>query len=252
MIRGLWNRQEVATREPHVPEGVRIYAVGDLHGEAGLLLEMMRRINAEISDSDTCEIKLVFLGDLIDRGQNSRVLLESLFQLRHSSLIVLKGNHEATLVDSYRGNENAFRFWLEYGGLSTLRSFGIAAADEVFPDPLRLLEEMRQRIDPAFIEWLDQLPLSHVEGDYLFVHAGIRPGRELAEQTEEDMLWMREPFLSSTVDHGKVIVHGHTVCDAEVNLGGNRIGIDTGAYEHGRLTALGLQDSRQWTISVEA
>jgi len=250
MIRRLWNRQQVAMREAHVPDGMRIYAIGDLHGEAGLLLKMMRKISAELDDSDVSDIRVIFLGDLIDRGTNSRVLLESLSRLRHDNLILLKGNHEATLVDSYRGNESAFRFWLEYGGLSTLRSFGIEAADEVFPDPLRLRDEMHAHIDPALIDWLDELPVSHIEGDYLFVHAGIKPGRELDEQTEEDILWMREPFLSSTVDHGKVVVHGHTVCENDVALGGNRIGIDTGAYEHGCLTALGLQGAHQWTISV--
>ena len=252
MIRRLWNRQHATVCEPQAPEGVRIYAIGDLHGEAGLLLEMMHRIGDEIEDSDVSDIRLIFLGDLIDRGENSRVLLESLFRLRHDKLIVLKGNHEATMVDGYRGNDTAFRFWLEYGGLPTLRSFGIAAAGEVFPDPLRLRDEMRQHIDPALIDWLDELPLSHVEGDYLFVHAGIRPGRELEEQTEEDMLWMREPFLSSTVNHGKVVIHGHTVCEDGVVLGQNRIGIDTGAYEHGCLTALALQGDDQWTISVQA
>jgi len=215
------------------------------------MVKMMDQINRDIDQGEPDNVKLIFLGDLIDRGKSSKVLLDSFFRLRNKNIIVLKGNHEAALVDSYRGNDAAFRFWLEFGGIATLLSYDIDAATDEVPDLAKLRDEMHRKFDPELIDWLDALPLSYSEGDYFFVHAGIRPGRELAKQLEEDMLWIREPFLNSTDDHGKVIVHGHTVSDEDVVLGGTRIGLDTGAHENGRLTALGLQDSLQWTVCVE-
>ena len=113
-----------------------------------------------------------------------------------------------------------------------------------------LLEVLRATIDPELIDWLDRLPTCWSLGDYYFAHAGVRPGVSLAEQQDDDLLWIRQPFIESRRNHGKVIVHGHTVEDGAPSLGRNRIGIDTGAHEHGRLTALGLEGDRQWILQA--
>lgn len=252
MIRQFRQWRDSKRPDPRAPEGVRLYAVGDLHGEADLFLQLLRRIEEELERDAPEQVRLILLGDLIDRGPRSDILLHSLSQSSHGDVVILKGNHEAALVDGYRGDDHALRFWLEYGGEATLGSFGIEAPPPEDFDPVALRAEMRRTIDSALIDWLDRLPVSHVEGDYFFVHAGIRPGRALDRQSEEDMLWIREPFLSSERHHGKIIVHGHTFDGQDVALGGNRIGLDTGAYEYGHLSALALQDDRQWTLKAVA
>lgn len=232
---------------PRVPDDKRIYAIGDIHGEAALLDDLLGKIKEDQKARPLKPITLIFLGDLIDRGPNSNVILRAMVTAVDMGVIMLKGNHEQALVHAYRGDDHALEFWLEYGGLATLRSFGIQ------PDGLDyagVREAMQEAIDAELVEWLDARPLSHSIGDYFFVHAGIRPGVPLDEQKADDMLWMREPFFSSRRNHGKVIVHGHTIISGPVELGGNRICLDTGGHEFGRLTALGLEGEEQWLLKA--
>ena len=231
---------------PSLPPGRRVYAIGDIHGEAELLTSLLRAIHEDALQRDPAMVTLVFLGDFIDRGKHSATLLKVFSLISDDAVKVLKGNHEAALVDVYRGDEEALAFWLRFGGRPTLDGLGVSIAT----DMAETLARLRATLDERIIDWLDGLPHCWSLGDYYFTHAGIRPRVRLARQDPDDLLWIREPFLSSKRRHEKIIVHGHTVESGSPVLGGNRIGIDTGAYENGCLTALGLEGSAQWLIQA--
>ena len=235
-----------------MPEGRRVYAIGDVHGEAALLLELLKKIAVDASGRETKPVTLILLGDLIDRGPGSASVLRALAQPICEEVIVIKGNHEEVMVDAYRGDDEALEFWMHFGGRATLESFGIARRDMELMSFRELRGEMHRKIDADLIDWLDSRPSSHVMGDYFFCHAGVRPGVALDAQSTEDLHWIRKPFLDSRKDHGKVVVHGHTVDAGPVSLGGNRINVETGGHKFGRMTALGLEGTEQWTIQANA
>lgn len=231
---------------PSIPAGYLVYAVGDIHGETALLDRMVDLIRADAGDHPPSRIVLVFLGDYIDRGPDSRGVLDRLTgnPLPGANLRFLLGNHEAVMLDFLSGGVGGAE-WLRFGGVETLASYGIAAAGA--PTPVRLAQlrdELEAKLPPQHLHFLRGLENSCVTGDYAFVHAGIRPGRPLDAQIPEDLLWIREPFLSDPRPHGHVIVHGHTVTP-QPDLHPNRIGLDTGAYATGVLTALRLMGTEQ-------
>ncbi len=237
-----------------IAEGERIYAIGDIHGRLDLFEALVAQIRRDNEARGPARVRLILLGDLIDRGPDSAELVARCRALasRSAAFLVLKGNHEAMMVDALRGNLNALALWLRSGGDAALRSWGVA------PGLLRngaspaLFEASRRLVPADLLAWLDALPLSHLAGDYLFVHAGIRPGVPFASQSAQDMLWIRREFLDSDADHDVVVVHGHSITDKGVVIQPNRIGIDTGAYRTGVLTALALEEDRRWTISTTA
>jgi serine/threonine protein phosphatase 1 len=237
-------------RVARIPDDRRVYAIGDVHGEARLLGRLLRKIAADQAEREPKSITIIFVGDLIDRGPRSDVILQSMIRADDPGVIVLKGNHEQALVDAYRGDDQALESWLCFGGEATLNSFGIEVDLDAWDDFAVLREQMRARIGDVLIDWLDRRPVHCCIGDYFFVHAGIRPGVPLDRQTEEDMLWIREPFIASRREHAKVIVHGHTIERGPVELGGNRINLDTGAHRFGHLSALGLEGDEQWLVDV--
>lgn len=241
---------------PRVPEGRRIYAVGDIHGQDRILDGLLERIGAESQDARAAglQTEIVFLGDYVDRGEGSRAVVERLSGrvLDEVRCHFLMGNHEAVLLDFLK-DPVASADWLDYGGVETLASYGVRAS-------LGIRE--RARCENLRDRFVDSLPDHHrrflealetmvVIGDYVFVHAGIRPGRKLDRQKPSDLLWIREPFLSDTRPHEKIVVHGHTMVD-EPEMRPNRIGIDTGAYVTGLLTALVLEEDRQCLIQARA
>lgn len=233
-------------RNPTLPPGQRVYAIGDIHGEADLLVSLLHAIREDSKQRQPASLMLIFLGDFIDRGQDSALMLKVFSLMTDSAVKVLKGNHEATLVDVYRGDEEALAFWLRFGGRQTLEGLGVTIA----ADMTTTLNSLRAALDAKIVDWLDGLPHCLTLGDYFFAHAGIRPRVRLGKQDPDDLLWIREPFLSSKRRHEKIVVHGHTIEPGPPILGGNRIGIDTGAHEHGCLTALGLEGHSQWLIQV--
>jgi len=233
-----------------VPRGERIYAIGDVHGELELLSGMLSAILDDSTSRGPSRTTIVLLGDIIDRGPGAAALLRGFAAQAQERLVILRGNHETAMVAAYRGDEEAARFWLQFGGAATLAGFGIPQAVIAARNPAEVIAAMRERIDPGLIDWLDGLPLSWSAGDYFFAHAGVRPGIALAEQEEQDLLWIRQDFLDSRRDHSKVVVHGHTIEPGAVRLRRNRIGLDTGAHEHGVLSALGLEGDGQWTIQA--
>ena len=236
---------------PRTPRGRRAYAIGDVHGRLDLLEQLLAAIERDVERRPQRKTALVFLGDLIDRGPDSRGVIERLRNFRHERLkpIFLAGNHEEVLLRLLNGERGILPSWLKYGGAQCLESYGF--------DPAKL-DARNERASLSMIR--DVIPQSHVSfietfadtlrfGDYLFVHAGIRPGVDLSLQSQTDLRWIRSPFLEDQSDHGMIVVHGHTISN-EVEIGPNRIGIDTGAYRTGRLSALALDGEERWLIDT--
>lgn len=227
---------------PEAPPGHVIYAIGDIHGEDALLLDLLARLRADAAGRNARPVA-IFLGDYVDRGPGSRTVLDILSAppLPGFAIDRLKGNHEQGMLD-FMADPVAGAIWLDYGGLATLASYGVSLPPGT-PDATRLMD-LRDRLDRVLPSQHRQLLASLrpwvVHGDYLFVHAGIQPGVPLAAQREKDLLWIREPFLGWPNQHEKMVVHGHTVRPAPQLLS-NRIGIDTGAYATGILTAVALE-----------
>ena len=246
-IRPTWKRTET---KPTMPKGERIYAIGDIHGRFDLLFQLMRAIVDDVNRRPHAQQRVVILGDFIDRGPSSAKIIEALISLHADDrMIVLKGNHEAALVEGIRGDRSALEAWIDFGGDATLRSYG-AGDQDIWPaDTRKLVDNVRRLIPPAVVDWLESLPVTYQAGPYLFVHAGIRPGIALPRQREDDLLWVRDEFTSSTADHGAIVVHGHTISE-RVCVEPNRIGVDTGAYRTGRLSAVALEGDNHWIIEA--
>lgn len=238
------------TRRHVLPDGLRVYAIGDVHG----CLALLRPLLGWIADDDArrgggCEVHVILLGDLIDRGPDSRGVLDLLAepQATPGTRHLLRGNHEEMLLAILDGDLNAAGDWLGHGGAETLESYGVDPA-LYWHDPEAFIPAIRAAIPAAHVALLRGM-LSQVRiGDYLFVHAGIRPGVPFDAQSGRDLRWIRADFLDSKVDHGAMVVHGHTIAPA-AQFRHNRIGIDTGAYRTGRLTALGLEGASRWTLT---
>ncbi len=241
------------TRPPTTPPGTRLYAIGDIHGRLDLLVELRRRVAEDVARNPAMRHVLIHLGDYVDRGPESRGVIELLLDqpLPGVESVHLLGNHEDSLM-RFLDDVSIGPSWLYYGGVATLASYGIDARHLVGGDARHLFgiqEELRRRLPSRHLSFLQRLPLSHVEGDYAFVHAGIRPGLPMQAQRREDLLWIRDEFLTSPVDHGKVVVHGHTI-SPRPELLPNRIGIDTGAFASGRLTCVVLAGERRVILST--
>ncbi|WP_339039485.1 metallophosphoesterase family protein [Bradyrhizobium symbiodeficiens] len=240
-------RPRAPVPKPQLPEGVRIYAISDIHGCAHLLQPMLRVIDADVACSRPRYAIEVFMGDYIDRGPDTRYTLDLLIERsRRGNAVFLKGNHEAFLVNVFE-DPSLFEDWIAVGGTQTLMSYGLAPPDLRRDEPASIMRNLIRAMPPEHLEFLDDLRLSFTCGDFFFVHAGVRPGVALAEQTERDLLWIREEFLRSEEQFGKHIVHGHTpVRSAEFKA--NRVNIDTGAYATGNLTLMSIQGSRMLAV----
>jgi serine/threonine protein phosphatase 1 len=240
-------------RRPLSTAGTRIYAIGDIHGCYSLLIQLLQKIELDQRDRPERPTSLVLLGDYVDRGPRSREVCELLYSMRDLEAVhCLKGNHEQAMLDVLKGDERALNFWLRYGGEATLLSWGVPESLIVDVQHGReevsaLLAAFVEKVRPEMLAWLADLPEYLCLEDYIFVHAGIRPRVPLEEQVSEDLLWIREPFLSSRVKHPQMVVHGHTET-RKPQLRANRIGIDTAAYRTGCLTAAGLEDGEHWFV----
>jgi serine/threonine protein phosphatase 1 len=246
---------EASTRPAAVPEGTAIYAIGDIHGRADLLDELHRRIAGDRECGPVARRVIVYLGDYVDRGVDSAGVIDRVIDGVPDGFeaVRLLGNHERLMLDFWADTMHG-PIWLSNGGDATLRSYGIELGEGTLPRGAKLAAlhaEMRRVLPARDLAFLKGLALSHVEGDYLFVHAGIRPGVRLEDQREADMIWIRNLFLDSTLDHGRIVVHGHTIVPEPV-FRSNRIDIDTGAYASGRLTCLALEGTKRRIISTGA
>jgi len=224
-----------------VPENVRVYAVGDIHGCAQLL-DMLHDKIAEDAASASREKHIVYLGDFTDRGPDSRGVVERVLRKVPAGLTphYIRGNHDQAVLD-FLDEPETYRVWRGFGGAETLMSYGVRPPLFDIPEQIVAARDaLRTRMPGEHLAFFNSLALKLVIGDYLFVHAGIRPGVPLDKQDEQDLMWIREEFLSSTSWPGKVIVHGHTPLPAPVRTA-NRISVDTGAYATGDLSCAVLE-----------
>jgi serine/threonine protein phosphatase 1 len=255
VLKRLFGRsQERAPRAWRVPEGQRIYAIGDIHGRRDLLDELLALIDADDAARGPAEAtRLIFLGDLVDRGPDSRGVVERVMALSEGSdrVLCLKGNHEEMLIRSWEGDRKTAAVFNRNGGRETALSYGIIAEDYDAGDLGEVVDLIGRHVPPRHIAFLDGLTEWVQAGDYLFVHAGVKPGVPLEEQAASDMRWIRKDFTEWRGDHGVMVIHGHTITDG-VDEQENRIGIDTGAYATGRLTAIGLEGEDRWFLCTGA
>jgi len=254
MLEKLFKKNKTAV----APVGKRLYAIGDIHGcleELGALLESIEKDIAGVSNKDeksqeTPMPMLVFLGDYVDRGPDSKGVLDRLIALKNErpGTVFLKGNHEALMLD-FLSDPDAMPHWLEWGGEETLESYGINKVLGISSEDLAA--ELSEKMPAEHLSFLQSLALTHSEGDYFFVHAGVRPGVELTDQKEEDLLWIRKKFHNTpaSLRPDKVIVHGHQPMKKPLDAGW-RIAIDTGACWGGGLTAVVLENRLRRFIST--
>jgi serine/threonine protein phosphatase 1 len=231
-----------------IPEGVSIYAIGDVHGRSDLLDRLFSRIDDDLVANPVRRPIHVFLGDYIDRGPDSCGVLDRLIQRAEThEAVFLKGNHELFLHQFLREPATLAQ-WRQYGGLDTLMSYGVASKFNADADELSAIAERLGRALPMrHRHFLSRLLNSYSCGDFFFAHAGVRPNVALDQQREQDLLWIRDEFLNYQYDFGKIVVHGHTPVD-EPDIRPNRINIDTGAYATGKLTCLILEQDKRWFI----
>jgi serine/threonine protein phosphatase 1 len=234
---------------PKLPEGELLYAVGDIHGRADLLATLLREIEADAGASEAEGRTLVFLGDYVDRGPDVRGVVEMLIAGLPQGFEAhfLKGNHEALLL-GFLDDPSTLDPWLLNDGDTTMASYGVDV-DALYRARARAAEwrdAFAAALPDAHLSFFRDLKLSILSGDYLFVHAGIKPGVPLSAQTESDLIWIRRPFLDWNHPFEKFVVHGHTPAHEPVTRA-NRICVDTGACFTGRLTALRLEnDTRRF------
>lgn len=254
----MWSRWFGRASQPvepaSVPAGQAVYTVGDIHGRADLLEVLLGHIAAEAArHPEDTNRSLIFLGDYIDRGANSRGVVERLVAdpLPGFETVRLLGNHEEALLDFLDERSDGLD-WLSYGGLETLLSYGVPLKG--YPDTPQRAAELRgmlaAAVPQAHLAFYRGCTLHHTVGDYVFVHAGVRPGVNLEKQHPADLLWIRDEFLRARAAlRGKVVVHGHTICDLPQDLG-HRINVDTGAFVSGRLTCLVLRGTNREFMST--
>jgi serine/threonine protein phosphatase 1 len=216
---------------PGIPEGQRVYAIGDIHGRDDLLRKLLGIIESHRAGYSG-KVSYVFLGDYVDRGMQSKQVIDTLmgYDYAGAEAIFLRGNHEQVMLDILVEPMMA-KGWLAFGGLETLLSYriptkGIPTKEEDF---IRLSQQMERQIPARHLEFMRDTRISWELGDCLFVHAGVHPDYPLDEQQERDLLWIKEEFIDSPRKYEKLIVHGHYIED-EPALLSHRVGLDTGAY----------------------
>jgi serine/threonine protein phosphatase 1 len=253
MLRSRRERQMLAG-PPSVGVDRRVYAIGDIHGRLDLLTELLEIIGRDDWRRKQREdTSLVFLGDYVDRGPDSRGVIDFVIKLREQwpNMTCLMGNHEQVFQMAINGDEQAVRFFIRdgVGGRETLMSYGITRKQIESMEAVELWDLIDKAVPQEHKDFLGSLNSQAIIGDYAFVHAGIQPGVPMDEQEETDLYWIRDAFLECEEQHRYMIVHGHSIRE-DVEMRTNRIGIDTGAYATGRLTAIGLEGTEQWFLST--
>ncbi len=234
-----------------IPVGQRVYAIGDIHGRADLFSALMDAIDADDAARGAAQTAVILLGDLIDRGPDSAgVIRLARAWEKKRTVRILMGNHEEMFLGALE-QEEIMRHFLRFGGREMLLSYPLdpmAYTRAELAEVAGLARKVIPAADIAFIRGFEDWVQI---GDYLFVHAGIRPGMAIEDQRQSDLRWIREAFLDHTESFGTIVVHGHTIFDSP-QVRHNRIGIDTGAYRSGRLTALGLEGTNSWLLTAVA
>ncbi|MEZ5872258.1 MAG: metallophosphoesterase family protein [Nitratireductor sp.] len=235
--------------EARLPEGERVYAIGDIHGCTDLLDEMLRLIDADIRSAPPAKCTIIFLGDFVDRGPDSRGVVDRLVELasdpRH---IMLRGNHDQRLLDFVDNADIDGEGFLYWGGMATVASYGVDVTGQRTPQALS--RDLAKLFPASHSRLLMNLRQSHSIGDYFFAHAGVKPGVPLDQQEAHDLMWIRNEFLIFQGSHGKVVIHGHTPMDW-VDVQPNRINVDTRAFDSGVLSCVVLEDNEWRVIQAE-
>lgn len=252
MLRKLFAMREASIPPAEAPADTRIYVVGDIHGRVDLLNRLHDRIRDDAAASTQHRHVIVYLGDYVDRGEASRTVLDVFLDepLPGFERIFLKGNHEEMML-GFLDNAAVGAMWLHNGGDATAYSYGVRLASPSTTNHryFEMQQALREKVPERHLDFLRGLALYHVEGGYLFVHAGVQPGVPIEQQSSEDLLWIRDEFITSRADHGHCVVHGHTIVD-EPELRPNRIGIDTGAYISNVLSCLVLEGTERRIIQT--
>lgn len=244
MFRRLFRKHPEPQGVHGVPEGRRVYAIGDIHGRDDLFEELLGLIERDDAAAAPADTSLILLGDLVDRGPSSKQVIDRAIGLsrRWPDVRLLAGNHEEVFLKALAGDPQLVRYFVQIGGEPTINSYGLAGDTYHCMTFDQIAERLPRLVPDAHKRFLAEAEEQIRIGDYLFVHAGIRPGTAFDEQKGSDLRWIRDDFLSDRRDHGAMIVHGHTITD-DVAEHPNRIGIDTGAYRSGVLTAIVLEGS---------
>ncbi|MFC4292788.1 metallophosphoesterase family protein [Sphingorhabdus arenilitoris] len=235
-----------------IPVGRRVYAIGDVHGRNDLLKELLRKILDDDNARGPADMQIIMLGDLVDRGPDSAGVIDTAMALKDwkPNTRFLTGNHEEVFLDAVNsGDPKIVRFFIRIGGESTILSYPISRKDYLKMDMKELAEKLPQIIPQRHVDFLTSFEDQIVIGDYIFVHAGIRPGVAIEDQEATDLRWIRGSFLNHKGDFEKVVVYGHTITK-DVDESRSRIGIDTGAYDSGKLTAIGLEGGERWYLQT--
>lgn len=233
------------------PEPRRLYVIGDIHGRLDLLDRMLITIDRDLPPNLAAECLTVTLGDYIDRGPDSRGVVDRLaWNPFPTEFIALRGNHE-DLLESFLDNARVLDHWRHLGGLETLHSYGVdVTAAMQGTNYEEAAEALRAALPPLHSTFFDSLRASLTIGRYFLCHAGVRPGVALSRQSQDDLMWIREGFLDSTEDFGKIVVHGHTPSETP-EVAPNRINVDTGAFITGRLTCAVLEDGQARFLTTD-
>jgi len=237
--------------QSRIPDGQRVYAIGDIHGRLDLLDSLMALIESDDAERGSADTQIIFLGDLVDRGPHSAGVVERSIEVARArpGTRFLTGNHEEVFLKALAGDEKALRLFCRIGGRETILSYGIPADQYAQLDFEELAAELQQIVPAHHRDFLATFEDLIEIGDYAFVHAGVRPEVPLFEQQASDLRWIRDVFLNHRAPLERIIVHGHTIT-AEIETRPNRIGIDTGAYASGKLSALGLEGDMRWILST--
>jgi serine/threonine protein phosphatase 1 len=232
---------------PQTPQNMRLYAVGDLHGRCDLLVRLLAKIEEDALAHPDKKKKLVFLGDYVDRGLDSKGVIERLLGSFAAGLdpIFLRGNHDDMFLSFLKGHLEVAPLWLEHGGTAAAASYGVNLLNIGTKEKLeKIQKELSEKVPAEHIVFLENTIFSVAFGDYFFVHAGVRPGVPLNKQKDIDKIWIRSEFLNSGDDFGIFVIHGHSVRTMP-EIKSNRIDIDTGAFATGQLTCLVLDDTER-------
>lgn len=252
MIGQLFRRRPAPLRiEGRVPAGQRIYAIGDVHGRLDLLDALLDAIQADDKRRGPAQSRIIFLGDLIDRGPNSAQVVARAMEMGAGlwNCQFLLGNHEEVFLKTLAGDLKALAFFTRIGGRETILSYGISQDEYRNSDYPELHALLIERVPASHIAFLQEFEDMIVVGDFAFVHAGVKPGQALADQRASDLRWIRSEFLDHNDGFEKIIVHGHTITE-EVEVRSHRIGLDTGAYSSGKLTAMGFEGGERWVLDT--
>ncbi len=247
-------KDKTSARQYIMPEDEIAYAIGDVHGCLASLKNLLDKIELDRTSRPEKKSTVVFLGDLIDRGPSSREVLEFLMNYKPdwTNVVFLMGNHEEVMIEVLGGDISAMRSWFEFGGKACARSYGVDNFGQLHINPDHIMMALQRSVPKAHIRFISGFRDAFLFGEYLFVHAGIKPKVAIEDQSPQDMRWIRARFLEYKKPHPVMVVHGHTVVDDGPELHSNRIAVDTGAHKGRPLTAAALASGTTRFIQSEA